>query len=64
MLPWQAAKDREGVEDVTVAVGRVKFKIAEQSLVAEAEKELNKPRGGFESDSSLAIREVKQLIIS
>lgn len=40
------------------------YKIAEESLVAEADKELYKLRGGFESDSSRAIREVKQFIIT
>lgn len=45
-------------------MGRVIYKTAEKSFVAEAEKQLYKLWGGFESDSSLAIREVKQLIIS
>ena len=44
--------------------GVLKKKKTEQSLVAWAENELNKPWGGFESDSSRAIREVKQLIIT
>lgn len=42
----------------------VRHKIAEQSFVAEAEKEFFKPRGGLESHSSCAIREVKQFIIT
>lgn len=54
-------KDRAEVE-VMVVVGVI-YKIVEQSLVAEAE-ERYKPWGGFESDSSRAIREVKQLIIT
>lgn len=40
------------------------YKIPEESLVAEADKELYKLRGGFESDSSRVIREVKQFIIT
>lgn len=35
-----------------------------QGLVVEVEKELCEPWGGSESDSSRAIREVKQLIIT
>lgn len=46
-----------------VLVGRVICKTVEQSLVAEAEREVYEQWGGFESDSSRVIREVKQLII-
>lgn len=64
VLPWQAVKDREEEEEEGRCWWRVIYKIAEQSLVTEAEKEPYKPWGGFESDSSRAIREVKQLIIT
>lgn len=50
---------------MVVMVGTVVHRIAaEQSLVGEVEKERSEHQGVFESDSSVAIREVKRLIIS
>lgn len=58
-----AGSERQRGGGGVVGGGGVRYKI-EQSFVAEAEKELFKPWGDFESDSSCAIREVKQLIIT
>lgn len=64
LLSLQDVKDREGVT-AAVMVGTVVHRVAaEQSLVGEVEKERSEHQGVFESDSSVAIREVKQLIIS
>lgn len=64
LLSLRDVKDREGVV-AAVMVGTVVHRVAvEQSLVGEVEKERSEHRGVFESDSSVAIREVKRLIIS
>ena len=60
---WDVWRRRGGGGVLVVVVG-LYDKTAVQSLVAEAERELDKPQGGFESDSSRAISEVKQLIIT
>lgn len=64
LLSLQDVKDREGVA-AAVMVGTVVHRVAaEQSLVGEVEKERSEHQGVFESDSGVAIREVKRLIIS
>lgn len=65
LLSLLDVKDREGVAAAVVMVGTVVHRVAaEQSLVGEVEKERSEHQGVFESDSSVAIREVKRLIIS